>query len=309
MAYGQPKPQQDQNRRLQQHGQQHKQQEDQAVKTLGDMGVSPDQLTGMGVRNPKKFLHDLRQGKGPPLRRMHLLQAASAPYQGPEKALTSAAEGDLTTAEANMDREVDLRKSEDPMIGQMQDYISSRLGVGLTPEQESAIRGELRAPVEQAYHAALTSAGTAGAAAGVAPGSGVSLARGQQAAQARTQGEANVENQIVQENLQRQRDMENLAAGQEALEERARMGDISAQQTQQRLQLQQLGLAEGNLAGLSNLQEGQREFDVTFGESQREAEMARQAWEKYAKSLEPSGLELASGIVGGLVGGVSGMGG
>lgn len=277
-----------------------------ALATLGGMDISQQDLTTMGVKNPKKFLKNLQEGKGPATRRVNLIQGISKPYQKGQSQLTGALSGDITTAENQMGAQVDLRSSEDPMIGQMQDYISQRLGVGLTPEEENAMRGELRAPVETAYQQAVTSAGQAGAAAGVAPGSGVSVARGQQLEQARQQGETGVESQIVQEDLARKQQIEGEAAGQIGAEEGARAEDIGAQQRQQQLQLQQLAAAESGMAGMAGLSEGQRQFDLTFAESQRQNDLARQAWEKWAKDMQPSGFDIASGAIGGLVGGALG---
>lgn len=294
------------NKNLQDVAGKNKKANDAALATLGGMDISQQDLTTMGVKNPAKYLKNLQEGKGPATRRMNLLQGISKPYQKGETQLTSALSGDIVNAENQVGAEVDLRSSEDPMIGQMQDYISQRLGVGLTPAEESAMRSELRAPVESAYQQAVTAAGTAGAAAGIAPGSGVSIGRGQQLAQQRQQGVSNVENQIVQEDLARKQQMEQEAAGQIGAEEGARAEDIGAQQRQFALQLQRLGQAESGMAGMAGLSEQQRQFDTTFAESQRQADLARQAWEKWAKSQQPSGFDIASGAIGGLVGGALG---
>ncbi len=309
----QPKQQKQQNRQLQQHARrQHKDAE--ALQTLGGMGVDQSTLDQFGIKHPSKALHQLRHGKGPAFKQLGLLGLASQRYQKPQKTLETAltdpaSQASIQQAEQDLNAQVDLRKQEDPMIGQMQDYLQARLGIGLTPQEESAIRGELRAPVEQAYQQAVTSAGQAGAAAGVAPGSGVSIARGQQAEQARQQGLSNVENQLVQEDLARKQQIEQEAAGQIGAEEAARAEDIGAQQQQQNLQLRQLGLAEGSLGGLANLAEGQREFDVTETEAKRNAWLARQMWQKFGASLSPSTLEQIAGGLGGLVGGLTGGGG
>lgn len=301
--------QQQQNKNLQKVGKKQGRDDTGALATLGGMGVTPADLTGLGVKNPTKYLHQLQKGKGPPFKQMNLLAALNPRYRGPQNTLTGAltdpgSQASIQQAEQDLDAQVNLRKEEDPMIGQMQDYLSARLGVGLTPEEESAIRGELRAPVEQAYQQAVTGAGTAGAAAGIAPGSGVSMARGQQLQQQRQQGVSNVENEIVQANLQRQQEIEQEAAGQIGAEEGARAEDIGSQQAQQALQLRQLGLAEGSLSGLSGLSEGEREFDVTETEAKRQAWLARQQAQKFAASQSPSGLDWATGAVGGLLGGI-----
>jgi hypothetical protein len=304
-----PQQNKQQNKNLQKNAANQQQKQDAALSTLSGMGVSQADLTGLGVKHPANYLQQLQKGKGPAFKQLNLLAALNPRYQKPQSTLQSeltdpTSEASIQSAEQDLNAQVDLRKQEDPMIGQMQDYLSSRLGVGLTPDEESAMRGELRAPVEQAYQQAVTSAGQAGAAAGIAPGSGVSVARGQQAAQQRQAGESNVENQIVQENLARKQQIEQEAAGQIGAEEGARSEDIGAQQQQQNLQLQQLGLAEGSLGGLANLSEGQREFDVTETEAKRQAWLARQQAQKYAASLSPSGLDIATGAVGGLLGGV-----
>jgi hypothetical protein len=304
-----PNPKQQQNKNLQKNGAQHQAKQDAALKTLGGMGVDQSTLDQLGIKNPKKALHQLQKGKGPAFKQLGLLGLASQRYRGPQGDLTTAltdptSEASIQQAEQDLNAQVDLRKQEDPMIGQMQDYLSSRLGVGLTPDEESAIRGELRGPVEQAYQQAVTAAGQAGAAAGIAPGSGVSIARGQQAAQQRQAGESNVENQIVQENLARKQEIEQESATQAGLEEQARGFDVNAQQAQQNLQLRQLSLAEGSLGGLANLNEGEREFDVTETEAKRQAWLARQQAQKFAASQAPSGLDIATGAVGGLLGGV-----
>jgi hypothetical protein len=303
-----------QNAALQQHAAQHQQKQQHALDTLGQMGVDQSTLDQLGIKHPAKALHQLQTGKGPAFKQMNLLALLNPRYQKAQGTLTTgltdpSSPASMQAAENDLNAQVDLRKQEDPMIGQMQDYLSSRLGVGLTPEEESAMRGELRAPVEQAYNQAVTSAGQGEAAAGIAPGSGASVARGQQAEQARQQGLSNVENQIVQENLQRKQQIEQEAATQASLEEQARGTDITAQQAQQALQLRQLGLAEAGLSGLSNLSEGQREFDVTETEAKRQAWLARQMWQKYAASMQPSTLESVAGGVSGFLGGLTGGGG
>jgi hypothetical protein len=295
------------NQQLQKAGKQHADKEAAATKTLGGMGVTPDYLTGLGVKNPAHYLHELQTGKGPAYKQLNLLGAISKRYQQPQDKLTSALEGDLQTAEQDLDAQVNLQKQEDPLLGQMNDYFTSRLGTGLTPDEESAMRGELRAPVESAYNTAVRSAGQAGATAGIAPGSGVSIAQGQQAQQQRQQGESNVENEIVQANLQRQQEIEQEAAGQESTAEGARTEDIGAQQAQQQLQLRQLALAEGGLGGISSLAEGEREFDVSETEAKRQAWLARQMWQKAGAAMQPSTMEDIAQGIGGFLGGV-GMG-
>jgi hypothetical protein len=313
MAQQQQPQKQQQNRQLQQHAR--RQQKDaEALQTLGGMGVDQSTLDQFGIKSPHKALHQLRHGKGPAFKQLGLLGLASQRYQKPQQTLETSltdptSQASIQQAEQDLNAQVDLRKSEDPMIGQMQDYLQARLGIGLTPQEESAIRGELRAPVEQAYQQAVTSAGQAGAAAGIAPGSGVSIARGQQAQQARQQGVSNVENEIVQADLARKAEIEREAAGQIGAEEAARGEDITAQQQQQNLQLRELGLAEAGLSGLANLKEGEREFDVTETEAKRQAWLARQMWQKFGASLQPSTLEQVAGGLGGFVGGLTGGGG
>lgn len=304
-----PNKAQQQNKNLQQMGTRQGQDDQGALATLGQMGDTPDYLKSLGIKHPGKALHQLQKGKGPPFKQMNLLALLNPRYRGPQQDLTTAltdptSEASIQKAEQDLNAQVDLRKQEDPMIGQMQDYLSSRLGVGLTPDEESAIRGELRGPVEQAYQQAVTASGQAGAAAGIAPGSGVSIGRGQQLQQQRQQGESNVENQIVQENLARKQEIEQEAAQQAGLEEQARGFDVNAQQAQQALQLRQLGLAEGSLGGLANLSEGEREFDVTETEAKRQAWLARMQAQKFAASQSPTGLDIGTGVAGGLLGGL-----
>jgi hypothetical protein len=84
------------------------------------------------------------------------------------------------------------------------------------------------------------------------------------------------------------------------------MGDINAQQQQQNLQLRQLGLAESNLGALTNLQEQQRQFDVTETEAKRQAWLARQMWQQFGAAMQPSTMETVAGGIGGFLGGLGG---
>ena len=43
------------------------------------------------------------------------------------------------------------------MLGQLQDYVTQRLGVGLTPDEQATMKTELSAPVESAYQQGLRS--------------------------------------------------------------------------------------------------------------------------------------------------------
>jgi hypothetical protein len=140
----------------------------------------------------------------------------------------------------------------------------------LDPKYEEALRGAGRETVEGATGEMTRDETSRMAAAGLDPRSGIGADRAMQIQRSREQGLTGVERDIAGENYDRQRQLESEAA-------------------------QEAGLSEG-----------QRRYDVSFTEAQRQAKLGRNLSRLAGKALEPSGLEQAGGIVGGLVGGLSG---
>jgi hypothetical protein len=57
---------------------------------------------------------------------------------------------------------------------------------------------------------------------------------------------------------------------------------------------------------LAELGENQRQFDVTYTEGQRQAQLQRQEAAKAAAAAKPSGLQIAGSVLGGVAGGLTG---
>jgi hypothetical protein len=270
------------------------QRQQKARDTLTSLGVDPT-LTGT-IPHPGDYLKSLRSGKGPAWDRMRLLQGASGYYQKPQQQLEAEQEKALAEGAP-----VDFKQQEDQMLGQLQSYVTDRLGIGLTPTEESSLRANLETPIAQTYEQAGRQESTAASQAGIDPRSGASRTKAMQLAGQKAGAFDTAEQQISQTDLERKQQIEQEAAGVAAGEEGARQFDVNAQ-------LQRLAQVEGGMAGLSGLREQQRQYDVGETESQRQADLARQQWAAYARSLKPSGWEKASSIFGGVLGGL-GVGG
>jgi hypothetical protein len=270
------------------------QRQQKARDTLTGLGVDPT-LIG-SIPHPGEYLKSLRGGKGPAWDRLRLLEGASGYYQKPQKELQSELETSLAGGAP-----VDFKQEEDQMLGQLQSYVTDRLGIGLTPKEETSMRAQLYTPIQQGFEAAGRAEGSAETAAGIDPRSGLARSRAMQLQGMKAGQMAGAEQDIVQQDLARKQQIEQEAAGVAAGEEGKRQFDVNAQ-------LQRLAQVEGGMAGLAGLGEQERQYDIGETESQRQADLARKQWEAYARSLKPSGWEKASSIFGGVLGGL-GIGG
>jgi hypothetical protein len=278
----------------------------QAAADLQSMGIDPSSPAARGI-NPRKFLRTLRHGGGPAYHRLQLLQAASAPYKTQQDILTKEQDAALAAGapppgvatSGTPDQNV---AQENHLLGQLDDYASKNLGVGLSPDQLASYRATMRAPFEQQVQQTGQAEGQALAASGIDPRSGFAGKQGLELERSREQGLSNVEQQLTQEDIAQRNVNEQFASQAAGQEEGARQFDVNAR-------LKRLAEVEGGVAGLAGQQEQQRQYDVGYTESQRQADLARKMWADYAASLDPSTLEQVAGGIGGFVGGLSGGGG
>lgn len=209
---------------------------------------------------------------------------------------------------------------EAPTVGRLSAYVNERLGVGLTPEQEAAIRGRSRDVVESSAATMSRQQGNRLAAAGMDPRSGVANARAAAIGNDRARGLADVEREITLQDLARIRDIEGLGTNVGQLEESQRTANMGQDLATARLEEAgrqfNVGSTEGRRrfgdslqAGLTDLGERQREFDIDYTESAKQARRARTAWRAAANALKPTTLEYIRGIAGSLNQGVDDGGG
>lgn len=319
----------------------------------------PEQFQA-NIKNPSKYYRKVtKAGKAGPASRLAMMQAQDQAlgYAGRREALGDFYSGELGResgennagdislrgeeaptkgflsryAQQEASPEVNLRQNETPTVGRVQSYISERLGVGMTPEEEAAVRGRMRDTVEGAARTQARQEGGALASSGMDPRSGVARSRMAGIANSRSQGLADTEREITLQDLARKRDMEGMAQTQAQLEESQRGTNIEAElsrlgqyegllrgtgqleeagrQFNVGADMRRRGMVEGGLMDLAGLDERRREYDYDFQQSKVEAERARRLWREYGESLEPSTLEQVSGGISGFLGGLTGGGG
>lgn len=247
------------------------------------------------IKHPVAFVKNALRGAGPATHRLAYLQAVTnaGGYGDAQKALT-----DKYTAELN-NPTVNYQHQMDPTLGRMSSYLNARLGVGLTPEETAAIRGR---GIEQTEGSAATASRDTGqrlAAAGIDPRSGLAAAQYGGIERQREAGRAGVERDITQADLERKQQIEQEAAQQAALEESARQFDVGAG-------LRRQGMVETGLGALADMGEKQREYNLDYSESQRQAAKSRKAWDAAGRALQPSTLEKWAGGISGLLSGLGG---
>lgn len=210
-------------------------------------------------------------------------------------------------------------------------YATERLQEGgLTPEEEAAIYSRGKSSAENAFSAGMRGEMGRLAASGMGdPRSGIAAQRAMQLQRGRQAGLAEAGRDVTLAELGRKAQIEGLGRGVAGLEEQARLGDVAAN-------LRRRGQYENMLTGAAGLGERAREFDVgtgearrrqeenrlfdlarlraqqmqwgtEYGEAMRQAEMQREANRRAGKELEPTDLEYAGGIIGGILGGVGGQ--
>lgn len=246
--------------------------------------------------NPRKYARKVLQGKEPygPLKEWAGYRQLSemGGYDQPE---TPLREHFLEELEAGAP--VDYMREQSPTLGAISEYAQSRLGSGLTPEEEAAIRQRGKSAVESSYREGTRGEGTRLAMAGIDPRSGVASQKALQLERGRQQGLTGVESDITAADLERKGALENFARGVSGLEESGRQFDVGTSEQRQ------MGV-EAGLGDLARLAESRRTYDIDTAEGQRQAKRARQASKKAAKQLEPGGLQQAGAILGGIFGGV-----
>lgn len=273
----------------------------QATADVNSLGIDTSSPLGKGI-NARKFMAALKSGQGPAFRRMQLLQAASKPYQQTQKNLTNEETNALNAGApvagvgtgANPTADI---AAENALLGNLESYAQQNLGVGLTPAQMSAYRATMRAPLEAQYAAATQAGGQGAAAAGVDPRSPMAGAQSLELERQREQGLSGVEQQLTLEDLNQRNFNEQEAQGIGQDVTQAREFDVNAR-------LRRLAGLESGLAGMSDLGENQRQFDVGFSEAQKQAKLRRLLDAEAAKQMDPSGLEEASSILGGVTQGL-----
>lgn len=228
------------------------------------------------IPNAQKFTKGVMQGgrlaKG--IARQKAIGDALG-YDQPQKDLTSYAQNALTAPGYG-----------DPTLAAMQSYVSQRLGVGLTPQEMAAARGMMTEPIKGQAAQASRDVGSRLSSAGIDPRSGIGMAAQGQVERGTQQGLAEAGRQLTLEDLARKQQIEQEGLTTAGLEQRGQMAQ------------------EATLGDLSRLTQQQREYLTDFTESRRQAAMARDAWRRAAQAMQPSGLEKASGIVGGVLGGL-----
>jgi len=236
------------------------------------------------ILRPRRFMKNAITGEGGPGSRLARLRAASnyAGYGQPERTLNAG-----ITKEFNDPTSY----ASTPMVGQLANYVSSRLGVGLTPGEASAYSGQQREAVEGATAESARQAGTRLASSGIDPRSGLGASQFGQISRARESGLADVARNVTLLDLARKQQIEQEASG-VAGQEIGRRGDV-----------------ENAMQNAARLEEEQREADLGFTQGLTEAQLQREALKRAAKLGEPSTLEQVGGIFHGLSQGLQGGGG
>jgi hypothetical protein len=227
--------------------------------------------------------------------------------------------------------DVNFFREQSKTLAPLGEYARERLAEGgLTPEEEASIRGRERGAIESGFREGTRGAVSQLAAAGLDPRGGIAGQRALQLQRARAGGLTDVERGITQTELGRKKEIEDLNRGVAGLEEQARLGDVNAQNQLTQIYNQMLGGASAQEEGgrrvdvgyeeaqrgagrsqlgqLASLGEDQRQYDFDYAENAKQARKSREAYERAAEALKPSRWEKASGIIGGLFGGLGGGG-
>lgn len=191
---------------------------------------------------------------------------------------------------------VNLRAGDSTTLPQLSAYARERLGSGLTPEEVAALRGPQIESVEAAASEAKRQAANSAVASGYGdPRLGQMLAG--RIENQREQGRAGVERDLVTRELQRKGEIENLSGRVAQQEEAGRQFNITAEQERK-------ARLEATLGALGAQGEARREYDTGFVQARNDAKMSRQMLLKALRRAEPSGLERASSIIGGVAGAI-----
>ena len=247
------------------------------------------------LANPRK-LYKRAQGAGaeshwPAWRRMQNVETAKEAlgYNEPTDTLT-----DRVTADLEAGSPVDLHMERAPLVGGLQEYAMSRLGTGLTPEEEAAIRGRMKDVTEGAARTSERGESARLSAAGIDPRSGIAASRMAGIANERARGLADAEREITLQDLARKGDIESLATAAGGLGERAREFDVGAEEGAE-------AHDENTLYALAGLKERGFENLLDYTESARQAKKSRQSAREAAAALEPGALEYTGTILGSLL--------
>jgi hypothetical protein len=202
----------------------------------------------------------------------------------------------LQTAQTTGEPGVPLHMDTSPGIATLSKYATERLGSGLTPEEAAALRGPQIEAVESQAGLARRQAADATVASGYGnPGLG-QVAAGR-IENEREQARAGVERNMVDKELQRKGEIETLMGNANTAQEGQRQFNVGAQQSR-------LANLETLLQNLGQQGENRREYDVGFSQARHEAKLSRELLKRALRRAEPSGLEQASAILGGIRGGI-----
>ena len=191
---------------------------------------------------------------------------------------------------------VPLHSEQFPELAQLARYASERLGSGLTPDEVNALRN----PLIEGIESQATEARRVAADQSVRSGYGdprLGEVTAGRIENARGQARAGAERFVTEKELERKQQIEDLMGRVAAEREGARRFDVGAEQ-------ERLARLEQLLNSMAELGEGRREYDVGFAEARRQARKARQQLMDALERAEPSGLEKASAIIGGISGGL-----
>lgn len=265
---------------------------------LGDI---PPELQSY-IKHSPQAMKQMVHGKGPAFKKlMFLKMAGKAMGYGKEQDQLQqhyGAQIDPATGQAK----VDLQKGTEPGFNQWTNYVGQHLGKGLTPQEEAAIRGPQKEAVESSFNNAMGDESTRESMAGIDPRSGIAADAAGKLQNSRAQQLADVERNVVGQNLARTRDFETYGQGVAGQEEGQRQFNVGTG-------LGRTAQVESGMAGLAGLGEQQRQYDLGFTESQRSAAMSRKAIADAANKAKPSTLETVAGGISGVIGGATGGGG
>jgi len=206
-------------------------------------------------------------------------------YNQPEQQLTQTETGELAGGALGPESQ-----KQNPNLAAVSQYSLDRLGTGLTPQEEAAIRGPETEAVEAGAAEGSRTAANTLAASGLGPQSGAALATLGGIERTREQGRAGVERDVTKANLERKGAIEQLAQQQAQLEAQREAG------------------LEQRVGGEAALTEGRREYDFGLVEARRQAALQRQLLQQALRAARPTGLEEVSSILGGIGSGLKGAG-
>ena len=275
----------------------------QGQQVAGELGLAPG--AAGTIKNPRKYFSQVLKGYGPAYTKLAMLKTATGllGYNQDQQAMEKQMSGliDPNTGQPVVNYHPEVQGEEKAWESTAQAHIDPATGqvTGLTPQEKATYFASQADPVRAQAAQASQDEETREAQAGIDPRSGIAAGRaaGISAETARgleAAGQATSAADVAQQNQ-----WMNAAQAAGGLQQQTQATNVGAD-------VSRTGQDITGATNLAELGENQRQFDVTYTEGQRQAQLQRQEAAKAAAAAKPSGLQIAGSVLGGVAGGLTG---